>query len=164
MAEYDFNTANLLNFGSKPNQAFNMNPDLLSFNQGNFTTPADQFSTNNVMKNWDMSNMGNTVSTANPGWMDKMLGWKGGDGTQHGGWGMPALGAANSMFQSWIGLNQLNLAKKAFGEQKRQFNMNWDAQRSNVNRELEDRQNRRIAFGDSTAEDTASYMSKWRIK
>ena len=77
---------------------------------------------------------------------------------------MPALSAANSLFQGWVGLEQLGIAKKSLKEQKRQFDMNWDAQKTSMNRQLEDRQKLRIAAGDTSAEDPATYMAKWGIK
>lgn len=101
---------------------------------------------------------------ATPSFMDSFLGWEEANGTKHNGWGMPALGAANSLFQGWIGLEQLGVAKKSLKEQKRQFDMNWDAQRTNTNRQLADRQEHRAAFNPDAAEDTASYMAKWGIK
>jgi hypothetical protein len=103
-------------------------------------------------------------ANTDPSFMQGMLGYTKADGTKVNGWGMPALSAASSLFQGWIGLEQLDIAKKSLKEQKRQFDMNWDAQRTSTNRQLEDRQAARAAFNPDYTEDTASYMAKWGIK
>ena len=101
---------------------------------------------------------------ANPGFMDKMLGWTGKDGTQHGGWGGMALDAASGLASIWMGSKQLSLAKKSLRENRRQFNLNYDAQRKNYNSRIEDRQNSRVASnGSGVYESTSSYMQKNQI-
>lgn len=118
-----------------------------------------------------MSDQLSTVPTSgettdfNPDFLQRMLGWQDPKSKiQYNGWGVPALTGASSLFNSWVGLKQLDLSKQALAEQKRQFGMNWEAQKASTNRELYDRQQRRIAFGDPNAQDTASYMAQWGIK
>lgn len=133
-------------------------PDHLKMTGTNYGTSLDaQFGLMDSMSNW-----GQGIAD----W------WKGTNvldqtnlktGQVNQGWGMPALGAANSMFQSWMGLRQLDLAKKGLNEQKRQFNMNWDAQRNSFNNQLAERQANKIAF-DPNSQDVATYMAKWGIK
>lgn len=103
-------------------------------------------------------------AASTPSFMEGLTGYTKADGTKVNGWGMPALGAANSLLNGWIGLEQLGVAKKSLKEQKRQFDMNWEAQKTSTNRQLADRQAQREAFNPGVAEDTASYMAKWGIK
>lgn len=165
--QYDFSLSDLLRFGSKPTQSFDMSQGMMNFNNNDMPSPTQNYLDTvrgQDLSEFDFQFMSGGNSTTNPGFMGKMLDWTDPKtGTQNSGWGMPALGAANGLFQSWIGLNQLNLAKKAFSEQKRQFNMNWDAQKTDFNRSLADRQQFRKEANPNNTEDVASYMSKWSI-
>ena len=79
---------------------------------------------------------------------------------------MPALGVANGLFQGWMGMKQLGLANKQLKENKRQFNMNWGAQKQTINSQLEDREMRRQASRGAANPEQAvgQYMDKWGIK
>src|SRR5690606_39259087 len=63
-------------------------------------------------------------------WMNDsgFLGKTLGDGTKVQGWGAPAMGAVSGLASSFLGMQQMNLAKKTMAENKRQFDMNWGAQ------------------------------------
>ncbi len=76
----------------------------------------------------------------------------------------PGLGAASGLFKGWMGLKQLGVAEDELKENKRQFNMNWGAQKKSVNNQLEDRQRRRVAVTGGVAQDAGSYMNKWGIE
>jgi hypothetical protein len=80
------------------------------------------------------------------------------------GWGMPALGAAQGLFNSWLGLKQYGLAKDQLAQSKQEFGLNYDAQRSTTNSQLEDRQRARVASNSGAYESVGNYMSQYGIK
>lgn len=95
-----------------------------------------------------------------PGFMDKMLGYRGTDGTQFSGWGGMAVGAASGLMNGFMGMKQLGIAKKSLAEGKRQFDLNFGAQRKLTNSRLEDRQTARVAAGGSAYTPVSAYMNK----
>lgn len=80
------------------------------------------------------------------------------------GWGGMALGAAQGLFNGYLGLQQLGMAKKAFAENQRQFNLNYDAQRRTTNAALEDRQRARLASNPGAYESVGTYMDRNGVK
>ena len=80
------------------------------------------------------------------------------------GWGGLALGVGQGLFSGYLGLQQLGMAKKAFGENQRQFNLNYDAQRRTTNSALEDRQRARLASNAGAYESVGSYMDRNGVK
>ena len=87
--------------------------------------------------------------------------WDGmlGTSTQQG-WGGMALGVANGAMNAWMGLKQYGLAKATLAEGKRQFGLNYDAQRRTTNASLEDRQRARVASNAGAYQSVGSYMSQ----
>lgn len=85
-------------------------------------------------------------------------------GQGQAGYGSLALNGANALFGAYMGMKNYGLAKKTFNENKRQFDMNWDAQRTTVNGQLEDRQRARVASNADAYESVASYMDKNKVK
>lgn len=81
-------------------------------------------------------------------------------GMQMNGWAPTALTAASSLMGGYLGLKQYGLAKKQLGESKRQFNKNFEAQRSSVNTRLEDRQKARVASNPDAYQSVGDYMKK----
>ena len=65
--------------------------------------------------------------------------------TTNGGYGQAGLGIAQGAFNAWMGMKQYGLAKQQLAEGKQQFALNYDAQRTTTNAQLQDRQNARIA-------------------
>ncbi len=61
-------------------------------------------------------------------------------------------------------MKQYNLAKDTLNENKRQFGLNWDAQKATVNSQLEDRQRARVASNPSAYQSVSAYMDQNRIK
>lgn len=94
---------------------------------------------------------------------DGLLGSTNADGIKTPGWGGLGLGAANSLFNGWLGMKKLGVAEDELKENKRQFNMNWGAQKKTTNSELADRQRRRVSSGGG-AQPVGQYMSKWGIQ
>lgn len=85
------------------------------------------------------------------------------NGTQSMGWAMPALGIAQAGVGLFNGNKQLKLAENQFKEGKRQFDLNYGAQRTTVNSQLEDRQRARVASNPGAYESVGSYLDKNRI-
>lgn len=79
------------------------------------------------------------------------------------GWGGLAIGGANSLLQGYLGMRQYALGKKQLSEDRRQFNLNYEAQKKTTNSALEDRQRARVASGNSNYESVDSYMKKYGI-
>lgn len=88
-----------------------------------------------------------------------------GEQLQEQGWGMPAMGAASGIFNAWLGMKQYGLAKNQLAEGKRQFGMNYDAQRRTTNASLEDRQRARVGgSAPGTYQSVGDYMAKNAIQ
>lgn len=68
------------------------------------------------------------------------------------GWGMNALSTASGLWDSWNAFQQVGIARDSLNENKRQFNMNWDAQKNLTNADLYNQQLRlRAGMSDQTA-------------
>lgn len=80
------------------------------------------------------------------------------------GWGGLALGGASSLMKGWLGMQQLDMAKKRLSENKRQFDMNWGAQKKLTNSRLEDRQRARVAANPGAYRSVGEYMDQNGIK
>lgn len=98
-----------------------------------------------------------------PTFMQSMLGYTNANGVQQQGWGGLALGAASALGNSWMGMKQYGLAKDAFKESKRQFNINYEAQKKLTNSQLEDRQRARVASNPGAYQSVGDYMNQNRI-
>lgn len=80
------------------------------------------------------------------------------------GWGGPALGVVSGLGNAYMGMQQLNLAKETLANNKRQFDMNYGAQRTITNARLEDRQRARVnGSAPGTYESVGDYMNKHRV-
>lgn len=86
------------------------------------------------------------------------------NGAQSMGWAAPAIGIGQAIMGGINGNKQLGLAQDSFKEGKRQFNLNYDAQRTATNSQLEDRQRARVASNPGAYESVDSYLDKNRIK
>lgn len=90
-----------------------------------------------------------------PGIMGSMLG--------PNGWGGMALSAAGGLASTFLGMKQYGLAKQTLAENKRQFQMNYDAQKQTTNTRMEDRQAARVASNPGGYQSVGDYMAKNRI-
>jgi hypothetical protein len=79
------------------------------------------------------------------------------------GWSGQTLGAVQGLGNLWMGMKQYGLAKEKLAESKRQFELNYDAQRKLTNSQLEDRQRARVASNPGAYQSVGDYMSKYRI-
>lgn len=80
------------------------------------------------------------------------------------GWLSPAIAGAQTLLGGWLGMKQYGLAKDAFKENKRQFNMNWNANKALTNARLEDRQAARNAADPGAYQSVGDYMAQNSIK
>lgn len=87
----------------------------------------------------------------------------GADGIKTQGWGGMALQGIQGLGNSYMAMKQYGLAEDALKEQKRQFNINYDAQRKTTNSQLSDRQRARVASNEGAYQSEAEYMKKWGI-
>lgn len=82
------------------------------------------------------------------------------DGTKTQGWGGLALGVGQGLMNGFLGMQQYGLAKDSFEESKRQFGMNWEAQKRTTNAALEDRQRARVASNAGAYQSVGEYMKQ----
>lgn len=145
------------------------------FNQGGsaFQTPVtDAINTNSVgmtgLPNVDIPDS----PALSPSLLESLKGWMPGGfldstdaaGIKTQGWGGLALGAISGLGNAYMGMQQLNLAKETLANNKRQFDMNYGAQRTTTNARLEDRQRARVnGSAPGTYESVGAYMNKNRV-
>lgn len=79
------------------------------------------------------------------------------------GWAPLALGAGQAILGGIQGLQAQKLAQGQFKEGKRQFDLNYGAQRQATNTQLEDRQRARVAANPGAYQSVSEYMDKNRI-
>ncbi len=85
------------------------------------------------------------------------------DGTKFDGWGSPAIGLLQALNAFSMGNRQMKLAKNAADDARKQFAMNYGAQRQALNTQMEDRY-RTLVASNPNRESVESYMSRNRIK
>jgi hypothetical protein len=85
------------------------------------------------------------------------------DGTKFDGWGSPAIGLLQALNAFGMGNRQLKLSESMVADARKQFAMNYGAQRQTLNTQMEDRQRTRVA-ANPNRESVESYMSRNRIK
>lgn len=92
----------------------------------------------------------------------------GGMDTQTGiksqGWAPLALGIGQAIYGGIQGQRTQKLAENQFKEGKRQFALNYGAQRDTINTNMEDRQRARVASNPGAYQSVSEYMDKNRIK
>ena len=80
------------------------------------------------------------------------------------GWGGLAVNAAGGLASAFLGMKQYGLAKQTLEENKRQFQLNYDAQKQTTNTRLEDRQRARVASNAGAYQSVGDYMTVNGIK
>lgn len=80
------------------------------------------------------------------------------------GWASPVLGAGSALVNAFMGMKQYGLYKDQLAESKRQFGLNYDAQRTTTNTALQDRQTARVASNPGAYQSVGAYMSANGIK
>lgn len=79
------------------------------------------------------------------------------------GWAPTALGAGQAILGAYQGNKALGMAEDQLKEGKRQFNLNYNAQKQTTNTQLEDRQRARVAASPGAYESVDSYMTKNKV-
>lgn len=98
------------------------------------------------------------------GFWGNMLGKTSPDGTKTQGWGGLALGAFSGLANTYMGLQQYKLAKDSFNQNRREFDLNFAAQKQTTNTALEDRQRARVSASPQSYQSVDSYMAKNGVK
>ena len=96
------------------------------------------------------------VTPVDSNWYDGALG--------PNGWGGLAVNAAGGLASAFLGMKQYGLAKQTLEENKRQFGLNYAAQRQTTNTRLEDRQRARVAANANAYQSVGDYMAVNGIK
>lgn len=104
--------------------------------------------------------LSSTPAATSGSWWDSMLGTTNADGTKTNGWGGMALGLAQGAFGAYNSMKTYGLAQDQLAESKRQFNANYNTQRSLLNTQMSDRQAARVASNPSAYQSVGDYMSK----
>ena len=73
------------------------------------------------------------------------------------------LNAVTGLTSAWFGLEKLKQSKKSFSESRKQFALNYGAQRQDYNTKLEDRQRARVASNPGAYKSVSDYMPNNRI-
>lgn len=107
---------------------------------------------------------GTQPSTFEPSFWQKMAGYTDPKGNQQVGWGGLAMGAIQGLGGAYMGMKQFGLAKDALKEQQRQYDQNYQAQRTLINSQLEDRQRARVASNESAYQSVGDYMKKHGVR
>jgi hypothetical protein len=108
--------------------------------------------------------VGGGSTSFEPSLMQSMFGWT--DPTTQVktmGAAGPIMGGLSSLMNGWMGMQQLDFAKKSLAQQKKQFDLNYGAQRTLANTAMEDRQRARIASNSGAYESLDSYMAKNKV-
>ena len=107
---------------------------------------------------------GTPPPTFEPSFFQRMTGFTDANGNQQVGWGGLALGAAQGLGGAYMGMKQFGLAKDTLKEQQRQYNQNYQAQRTLINSQLSDRQLARVASNPDAYQSETEYMKKWGVR
>lgn len=99
-----------------------------------------------------------------PTWWDRITGWTDRSGMQHQGVGNLALNTFSGLSNAWLGYQQLQLAEDSLDENRRQFNLNFDAQAKSFNNQLEDRQRARVASNPGAYQSVGEVMDRYAVR
>ena len=92
--------------------------------------------------------------------MEKWFGGSNNAGNYVPGMALTGLNALTGVAGAYIGWQQFKTAQDSLKENKRQFNLNYEAQKKNYNSTIEDRQRARVASNPNAYQSVGSYMSK----
>jgi len=93
-----------------------------------------------------------------PSWFESFMGYKDPTGFQTMGWGPAVFGMGKSLFDGWLGMEKLDLAKDSLNFQKDAFSKQFENQRTLTNAELRDRQAARVASNPTAYQTVDEYM------
>jgi hypothetical protein len=112
-------------------------------------------------------NQGSGIFGGDAGLMGSFLQQKNTDGSTYGGWGSAGLGLAQAGYGMYQGYQQGQRADKMFDYAQQTQERDFDARRSDYNRQLAEQQNVRRSMNPTGANSqmtTADYVSKYGIK
>ncbi|MBO6276969.1 MAG: hypothetical protein J6N20_05985, partial [Pseudomonas sp.] len=115
--------------------------------------------------NW-FSNLFGAGADGSPGLFSRQGMFGGTDtatGITTGGWAPTALGIGQAFMGARQGREAMGLARDQFDEAKRQFDLNFQAQRKTLNTQMEDRQRARVASNPGAYQGVDDYMKKNRV-
>lgn len=95
--------------------------------------------------------------------MKNMFGGMDSSGAGNMGWAPAALGVGQAIMGGMQGQKSLAMAENQLKEGKRQFNLNYDAQKQTTNTQLEDRQRARVAANSGAYQSVDAYMAKNKV-
>lgn len=75
-----------------------------------------------------------------------------------------AIQGISSLANAFIGMKQYGLAKDQFEQSKREFNLNYEANKNLTNSRLEDRQRARVASNPTAYQSVGEYIDKYGVK
>ena len=145
--------------GTDMNTMLAANPELLKMNNA-----ASYSSTLNPIKEGQVA-YGGALSGDSlfGGLFDNFFDTTDANGIKTQGWGGMAMSGLQGLGNSYMAMKQFGLAEDALKEQKRQFNINYEAQRKMTNSQLADRQRARVASNPNAYQSEAEYMKKWGV-
>lgn len=114
----------------------------------------------NLTNSGVMNQAAGSTAAFDPTWMQGLTGYTTAGGDKVNGWGGTALGLAQGAFGAYSSMQNYGLAKDQLSESKRQFDANYDTQRSLTNTAMSDRQAARVASNSSAYQSVDSYMNK----
>lgn len=86
------------------------------------------------------------------------------DGTQINGSIPTGLNVGSGLLQGYLGMKQYGLAKDQFKQNRKEFNLNYDAQQQRTNTQLRDRQRARVRGNPDAYESVDSFMKRNRVE
>lgn len=115
-----------------------------------------------------MMNIPNNISLAqanqSPGILSSFLPVKNADGSITGGWGSFGWDVLKGATNAYLGMQQLDLAKKNLAFNEDSFWANFNTQKQLTNTRLEDRQRARVASNPGAYQSVSEYMTKNGVK
>jgi len=92
--------------------------------------------------------------------MEKWFGGSNNAGNYVPGMALTGLNALTGVAGAYVGWQQFKTAQDSLKENKRQFNLNYEASKKNYNTTIEDRQRARVAANPRAYQSVSSYMTK----
>lgn len=136
-------------------------------NVGSILPISTAINSNNVLPNINLGGTASTVSTGttgtyDPTMWDRLFGYTDTNtNVSYDGLAIPGVQALGGLAQSWLGFQNLNLAKDQFNFQKQAFNDQYNQQVQQYNTMIADRANSRLGFSE---EDAANYIANNSLK
>jgi hypothetical protein len=142
-------------YGITPGDNFMQNSPYNIMGNMNTDIGMDVSSLNSPVPDWMQNNGGALGGTGNSSWLNK---FKGGLGVA-----VDVFNIANAGMNAYLGYKQLGVAEDTLDFQKDAFSSQFEMQRADVNRRLEDRQRSRVSASGANAMSVDDYMKKYEV-